>query len=490
MNILDKLISPFSPTWALRRMQARSVLAAYEATKISRTRKNPSDNSSANMLTASSTATLRGQARHLDQNHDLCRGILNNLVTFTVGPKGILVEPAVMTKDGKLDEEVNKQISAVIKEWGRKPETTHQMSWAKVQRTAARAWLRDGECLGKFVSGIVPTMRHGTSIPFSIEMLEADHIADDVNDDRVIQGVEVNGWGQALYYHLLDSHPSSSYFNSNKVRKINADSIIHLKFTDRFKQVRGISVFASVMNRLNDLKDYEESERIAAKIAANMAAYIKKGSPDLYMKPDGDDDREFELGQGMIWDNLLPGEEVGTIQSDRPSALLEPFRNAMVKAISAGTQSGYSSNAKSYDGTYSSQRQELVEQFIHYSTLSSEFIDQFVEPIIQQLIRVAVASGKIKLGKQTDISTLYNADFLPPAMPWIDPKKEAEGYRAMLEMKLTSPQKVIRKRGDNPGEVLEQNEQWDKELTERGLKEELDKPADAGFLKPGENDDE
>lgn len=483
MNILDKAIKPFSPSWALKRAQARSVLAAYEATKISRTRKNPSDNASANTLTASSTTTLRGQARHLDQNHDLCRGILNNLVTFVVGPKGILVEPSVMTKDGKLDEEVNRQIRAVIKEWSRKPETTHQMSWAKVQRTAARAWFRDGECLAKFVSGAVPSLRHGTNVPFSIEMLEADHIADTVDDDRVVQGVEVNGWGQPTYYHMLDSHPSNALYVTGKTRKINANSIVHLKAVDRFQQVRGVSIFASVMNRLNDLKDYEESERIAAKISANMAAYIKKGSPDNYINPNDEDEREFELGQGMIWDNLLPGEEVGTIQSSRPSALLQPFRNSMVKAISAGTQSGDSSNSKTYDGSYSSQRQELVEQWIHYASIASDFVDQFVEPIMRQLIQVAVASGKIKLGKKTDLDTLYDADYLPPAMPWIDPKKEADGFEKLIDMKITSPQKVIRKRGDNPTEVLEQTEQWQKELDKRGLKEaEPNKPAPAGFF--------
>lgn len=488
MNLLDAIIKPFSPSWALSRAQARNVLAAYEAANSSRTRKNPKDNRSGNSLTAIAGETLRGQARHLEQNHDLCRGVLNNLVNFTVGPKGIGIEPQVMGRDGKIDKDFNEQIQKLFKDWSRKPETTQQYSWAKTQRMVARAWFRDGEALSKAVNGVIATLNHGTRVPFSIELLEADHIADLSDDQKIVQGVELNGWGQPIYYHLYDQHPADQLrFNLN-IRRVNAAVIDHVKFTDRFKQVRGVTIFASVMNRLNDLKDYEDSERIAAKISANMAAYIKKGDPASYV-PGEDDDREFSLANGTIWDNLLPGEEVGTIQSNRPSQLLEPFRNAMLKAISAGTGTGYSSNAKTYDGNYSSQRQELIEQWIHYAVLSDEFIKQFVEPTYIRFLKMAVASGLLKVPKSIDIDTLYDADYLTPAMPWIDPKKELEGHEKALQLRITSPQKIIRQRGDNPHEVLDQNELWQRELEDRKLTV-TEEPAEAGFFTPGENEDD
>ena len=227
-------------------------------------------------------------------SHDLCRGILNNLVAYVVGPSGIGIEPQVLNKDGEIDRDFNKQIEKLFKDWSRKPETTHQYSWAKTQRIVARTWLRDGEALSKAVAGSIPSLNHGSRVPFSIELLEADHIADTSDDERIIQGVELNGWGQPIFYHLYDNHPSDRMFYKMKTRRVTAGVIDHIKFADRFKQVRGISIFASVMNRLNDLKDYEESERIAAKIAANMAAYIKKGSPDNYITTDDGTDRDWE----------------------------------------------------------------------------------------------------------------------------------------------------------------------------------------------------
>jgi len=497
MRILNKIISPFSPAWALKRERASKILAAYESAQPSRTRKNPADNSSGNALMAKAGNTLRGQARHLEQNHDLCRGVLNTLVAYVVGAKGIGIECQVLKKDGTLHKEFSDELQHLFKDWSRKPETTHQYSWAKTQRMVARSWLRDGEALSKSIMGIVPTLNHGTKVPYSIELLEADHIADYSDGQNIVQGIEHNGWGQQTYFHLYDKNPLDGSAYTTGARKISAGIIDHIKFTDRLRQARGVSIFASVLNRLNDLKDYEESERIAAKISASMAAYIKKGSPDSFGLGNSDDgegegeEREFSMGAGMIWDNLQAGEEVGTIQSNRPSQLLEPFRNAMLKAIAAGTGSGYSSISKSYDGTYSAQRQELIEQWIQYAVLSNEFIQQFVEPTYMRFVKMAVASGQIKVPEDVDVRTLFDADYLPPSMPWIDPKKEAEGHARLLELKITSPQKIMRQRGDNPTDILDQNEKWEKELIARGLTiTEKEQPANAGASKKEDDDDE
>lgn len=67
---------------------------------------------------------------------------------------------------------------------------------------------------------------------------------------------------------------------ASQTKFVPANRMLHLKNVHRIRQMRGVSVFASVLNRFDDLKDYEESERIAAKIAASMAAYIKRAPPN------------------------------------------------------------------------------------------------------------------------------------------------------------------------------------------------------------------
>lgn len=60
------------------------------------------------------------------------------------------------------------------------------------------------------------------------------------------------------------------------VKRYPAEKIIHLKTADRIAQTRGVSIFASVMTRMEDIKDYELSERLAAKVAASICAYVRR----------------------------------------------------------------------------------------------------------------------------------------------------------------------------------------------------------------------
>ena len=148
---------------------------------------------------------------------------------------------------------------------------------------------------------------------------------------------------------------------------------------------------------------------------------------------------------------------------------------------------GYSSISKSYDGTYSAQRQELVEQWIHYAALSDDFINMFIEPIWKRFVSMAIASGVVKIPIGVDMDTLFDADYLTPSMPWIDPKKEAEGHEKLLSLRITSPQKIIRQRGDNPTDVLDQQQKWQEELLQRNL-QVVEQPANAGNSNTGGQD--
>jgi len=126
----------------------------------------------------------------------------------------------------------------------------------------------------------------------------------------------------------------------------------------------------------------------------------------------------------------------------------------MLKAVAAGTGSQYSTISKNYDGTYSAQRQELVEQQGNYATLSEEFIDQVTMPIVHHFIKMTILS--MELPAELDHETLYNIEFQAPAMPWIDPVKEAKGYSEMVRNGFTSKTKVQRSLGGTPQRVNQQ----------------------------------
>ena len=372
-------------------------------------------------------------------------------------------------------------------DWARRPEVTWQHDWPSAQRLLARSLFRDGEAFSQHVAGKVLGLNHGSIVPYSIEMLEADFVPIGYTIDNIVQGVERNTWLRPTAYFVYKQHPNElTGFQTLRLtdyKRVPAERMMHCKMVKRINQVRGISVFATVMLRLDDLKDYEESERIAAKVAANMAAYIVKGTPDVFNLDATEDDRNMKFQAGMIFDDLRPGESVGTIDTNRPNPQLEPHRKGQLRAVASGTGVTYSSAAKDYSGTFSSQRQELVEGYGAYQILAGEFTGQIARPVYEQFLRIAIASGALKVPAEIDMQTIDDALYTAPQMPWIDPVKEANAWATLESSGYASAPEIIRKRGTSPMDVLDQEDRWRKEAESRGMKFENTPGND--YLYPG-----
>lgn len=473
-NVADRVVAWFSPSAAVRRAQARSVLSYYEAAKPDRLRKGRRATGSANDDVLRAGSTLREIARHLEQNYDLALGVLNTLVANVVGAGGVGIEPQPRNADGSINDDLARQILTLWKDWQTNPEVTRQHDWPSAQRLLCRSWLRDGEVFAQLVAGTMPSLDHGSKVPLSVEMLEADYVPMQLqatSPATIAQGIETNAWGAPVGYHVLREDPASVTGFAARTKRIPAERMLHLKNVHRIRQLRGVSIFASVLTRFDDLKDYEESERIAAKIAASMAAYIKKGAPDTYNPQDGDDDapRNMKFRPGMVFDDLKPGEDIGMIDTNRPNPNLETYRSGQLKAIAAGAGPTFSSIARTYDGTYSAQRQELVEGYAAYATLSSEFIGRIVRPVYERFIATAVASGVLRVPAGTQPDSVDDAAYMAPAMPWIDPRKEAEAWGMLEDRAYASGPEIIRKRGGNPIDTLEQQARWRREKEKNGI---------------------
>lgn len=508
LNIIDKTIEFFAPETALRRDTARKILdvqRGYEAAQPSRLRKVKTDPGSGDAIVERAGESLRLQARYMDENHDLARGVLNVLVNNVIG-RGITVEPQVRKVDsksvsGELAKDINDQLSELWEEWIRFPEVTWEHHWNHMLRLLARCWFRDGEVLLKHIQGTSKNINHGTLVPYSLELIEADYLPFDLNDPkkRIIHGVEKDVWRKPRAYYLHKEHPGDSHAlitRKDTVRFV-ADRVIHLKITDRIGQTRGVSIFSSVLTRMEDVKDYELSERMAAKVAASICAYIRKNvDTPTTANLDSNGNRLMKMQPGMIFDNLLPGEEVGMIDSNRPNNMLEQFRNSQLRAVAAGTCTSFSSIAKDYNGTYSAQRQELVEQSVHYAVLRDYFIERCVRPIWERFVEMAILSGQLDIPENTiNKRTLKKASFQGPTMPWIDPKKEGEAEMIAVGAGFKTRAQVIRERGGNPQDVFEQIKQEKAQEKEAGItfsttsqrpinqKEEEDEKNDTSYHK-------
>lgn len=468
MNAVDKLVEFFAPRAALRRAHARMVLArmpGYDAAKPGRNRPVVRDALSPDQLVERSATHLRAQARDLERNHDIARGILRTMVNNIVGAQGIGIEPQPRRADGSIHKEYAAALSRAHTDWARKPEVTKRHTWHKVQRLMCKTWLRDGESFAQELIGSVPLFSHGSRIPFSLEMIEPDLCPFEYTDgSSIVNGIERNTWGEHRRFWFWKSFPGDvrgSIFSRSDMKSLPADLVHHVALLDRIGQTRGVTEFASIITRLADIKNYEESERIAAQIAAALTAYVKRESPDGYEPWPNDDQgnpkpRSLSMAPGMIIDDLAPGEDIGMINSNRPNPNLYTFRQGQLRAAAAGFGVSYSSIARDYSGTFSSQRQELVEQWVNYAVLTDEFVGMFVQPVWETFVRVCAISGQVPLPADVVPGTEDDCLFVAQQMPWIDPLKEANAWLTLVRAGFAAEVEVIRKRGGTPRDVLEQ----------------------------------
>lgn len=463
MDLIDALAYMFPRTaarWLSGRAQYRAARQAsrlYEAATSSDYRPARGGTHSADGVLDQAGATLRTMARYLDENHDLVVSVLDDLVNNTVGP-GATVEPMIRDKSGNLATDTNDALRELWAEWADYPEVTGELGLPSVERLAARSLYRDGEVFALHVRS--PAYRYQTPIPYALELLEADYCPIEYTDASkgIVHGIKRDGWRRPVVYTFYREHPGdylAGTYNYNKnTIEIGADRVMHLKFTRRLHQTRGVTILHSVINRLRDLKDYEESERIAARVAAELTGFIQRSGEFAASPVSTAGKRDLRLSAGAIFE-LMPGESVGTISHNRPNTGLVDFRAAMLRAVAGGTGSRFSSIARDYNGTYSSQRQELVEASIAYRSLFAYLARSFYRPIWWQFVELANLTGKLR-GANIDPATLYRVDFRAPALPWIDPAKEAAAWKTLIDAKLESRAEIMRQRGRDPSKVYDE----------------------------------
>ncbi|MBX9740763.1 MAG: phage portal protein [Beijerinckiaceae bacterium] len=452
----------------------RQQLRAYEATQPTNYHPRRKETRSGDAVMSVATDRLRAIARYLDENHDLAIAVLDDFEAKILGA-GVGIEPMVRDRNGSPLVAHNDAIRALLRDYcDARPEVTGEYTWHEAARLALRSWLRDGEVFLHHVEGARRDVVAPAGVPYTFELFEADFLPFHVNQDarqgraRIIHGVEKDGWRRPVAYHLYPEHPGDTGaggalglgLRPSDLVRVPAAEITHLKLAKRIGQTRGVTIFHGVLTRLEDLKEYDDSERIAARVASAFTVAVTRAADFTgVLNTDtvrGASRRVLELAPGLIIDDLLPGESVETISSDRPAANYDPYRQANERSIAGGTGASRSSISRRFDSSYSAQRQELVESAAMYGRLAQVFYARYFREIYRRVIEFATLAGRLPLPRAADPATLFDHEIVPPAIGWIDPLKEVQADILEVENGFASRAQVIRKRGRDPQAVDKQ----------------------------------
>jgi len=438
----------------------------YQAAKASRlTAGWATSTSSADSELVSSLTSLRNRSRALVRDAAYAKRAKVIVQNNVIG-SGIGMQAQVMSTRDELREDVNDAIEEAWKEWccAESCHTGGTLHFADFERALMGQVFEAGEV---FVRKH-PQRFGGSEIPFALELIEAERIVDEFTSPvppgpaspgaMVKMGVEVDRYGRPRAYWIRRRHPGELRFiagETDKVERVPADQIMHLRLVDRWPQTRGEPWLHAVARKLNDMDGYSEAEIIAARGAASYVFTIETpddNSPLSGQEASGADagaavSKELVVEPGMGV-RMAPGEEWKTHAPNRPNTALDPFMRYMIREFAAGVNVSYESVSRDYSqSNYSSSRLALLDDRDVWKMLQQWWIRSFREPIHKEWLRTAVLSEAIagvRIGEYAVDPKKFEAVlFKPRGWGWIDPTKEVEAYKEAVKAGFTTVSDVI-----------------------------------------------
>jgi lambda family phage portal protein len=451
--------SPQAPTTTFQRL--------YGGAQINRLTSDwMATNTSADSEIRTSLRTLRFRTRQLIRDNDYAKNAVRTIKNNVVG-KGMSFQSQVMKRRGNsLDEPINQ---AIEKEWLRwkKKGTCHTggtLSLDEMQRMVIGAVAESGEVLVRMIR-----QRFGKGkIAFALEIIEADQLVDEwsgraENGNEIRMGVEVDQWQRPVAYWLYPSHPGDYQFmgqpQTNRLIRVPAEDCLHLGLPDRPGQSRFVPWFHTALKRLNNMGGYEEAEIIAARATAGVMGFIRspEGTDPMIADDTEDGESVYDFEPGTI-KTLQAGEEFQGFNPTRPNANMDPFMRLMLRGVGAGVGLSYESLSRDYSqSNYSSSRLALLDDRDNWRVLQQWMVDNFLQPVYEAWLEMAVLSGVLRLPAYETDPELYNdVRWMPRGWEWIDPMKEVSAAILAVRAGFTTNQEVIAQKGGDYEDVFKQ----------------------------------
>lgn len=450
-----------------RREIIKFQMSTYRAAKIDR-----SNRDWLGKTTSADSAIIADLPRLIARSRQECRDnayAQSCVRAFRRNVIGTGINPSFAAGDnnGNLYGDFNRKANAQFYDWGRRPvDLENRRTLLDVQHWAVSELVTAGEAIIIRLPRIDEAGHKVLKVRcVESEMLDLYKLQH--GDNWVKGGIEVDADGRPVAYHIYKHHPYDVR-GAHRSSPIMLESerwparfVSHIFDPERVLQTRGVTRFASVLQRLRDLAEFDASTLQAARAEANIGLIFKT---------------EAGVSSSINFDGLNsldigPNDEVVSHTPTRPGNTYEPFVKAQLRAIAAGMGIGYEQIARDFTGgTYSSQRQGMLEDRREFEPLQHMIIRTLLQPIAEDWLFWEVNQGRIDAPLYAIYPGLYEyIKWRGQGWAWVDPQKQATGIQMMLELGLTTKEEQAMELGRDWQELADQRAAEHKYETEKGL---------------------
>ncbi len=440
----DRFLSLFlGPKWTVQRAQWRSAQRQYEAASRGRRTKGWSRKTGdANAVIRRALVDLRVHARDLVENNAWAkhgrRILANNVVGTGIVPKALGPD--------------SKKVAALWKAWANKThcDAARRLTFYGLQSLILKTLVTDGEVL---IRRRVRSLESGMPIPIQLEVLEADFL-DESQDQplagggKIVQGVEYDASGRRVAYWLFEQHPGDEHAAGILSKRVPADDVLHVFDLERAGQSRGVSWLAAAIVPLKDFDEYEDATLMRQKIAACFAAFVENDELGTPVGEEDENNEEIETLQPGMVHYLQPGRKISF--GSPPPVTDDTFSVRTLRKIARAVGVTYEDLTGDYSQVnYSSARMSRLAHWGQISDLQWHvLIPLFCDEVWGWVMGAAQAAGLLK--------TAPDAEWTAPAMPLIEPDKEARAAQLMVRNGQKTFSGMVREMGEDPETFFEE----------------------------------
>lgn len=416
------------------------------------------------------SSTLRKRARDLYAGGGLARSGPEALATSVVG-WGIQPKPKIdgdflgLSDDER--EEAERTILREFRLWADNPmcDAERQQTFYGLQQLAFLSMLMSGDVFAVF------GMKENKRTPYqtTVRLLEADRICNpDSSGDsasvetesggRIIDGVEINREGEVIRYHIASRNPEAGADGSELTwtavdafgKDTGYPNILHIMTYERPEQRRGIPFVAAEIEQLKQFTRYMNAELAANVVSAMLTVFItseeddgKFGMEDAVNDEEKvtDDEMQLELAPGAIY-NMPPGKNIQTVNPLRSNQQFETFVNTCIMTIAASMGIPKEVLVKKYESNYTAARAALLDFWRTVRVYRTRFNTAFNQPVYEQWLSEAVASGRIEAPGFFDDPAVRQAwcgcVWMGASMGHVDPLKEVNAAATRIAHNITT----------------------------------------------------
>lgn len=431
-------------------------------------------------------ATLRDRSRNAVRNGGYAGGIVEKLAANIVGTG---IKPLSQAQD----PEFRKAVQALWLRWTDESDADGQLDFYGQQMQAARGWLEAGEMFGRLRQRLPSD---GLSVPLQVQLLEAEFCPHDYNlwspKAPVRAGIEFNGIGKRTGYYFYASRPELDDMDVSQLRRVPADSVVHLYDPIRAGQLRGIPHLTRALIKLHELDKYDDATLLRQQLSNLFVAFIKRppitGDAAAFHPMTGEapetsvDDKPMVSLEPGIVQELDEGEDITWSNPPGANGYVE-FMRAQLYAVSASTGVPYEVLTGDMSQCNDRTVRVILNEFrSRIGSWQHQIIAfKFCRPVWNAWLDRVFLSGALPIQASylDDPAPWQAVKWMAPRVPYIQPVQDVDAQKARVRAGLASRSSVVSEDGED-AEAIDLEQAMDNaRADELGLRYDSDGRTDA-----------